>query len=190
MRTMLRAPWWALLLLSCGVAFGSDADSPVLAGKVTRIIDGDTVDVVLASGRVRVRLHGIDAPERDQPGGAEAGEWLRQRLQDRDVLLEPVSQDRYERLVAIIHDRDQNVNDALVASGHAWAYRQYLRKADRHLCESEFRARREQAGLWAAAAAHAPWEFRSTRGRGPFTDFSSQTAKECGRQRGQHAARS
>ena len=160
-----------------------------MAGKVTRIIDGDTVDVILASGRIRVRLHGIDAPERDQPGGAQASEWLRQRLQDRNVLLEPISQDRYDRLVAIVHDGEQNVNDGLVASGHAWAYRRYLRKADRHLCDSEFRARREQAGLWAAAAAHAPWEFRSTQGRGPFTDFSAQTARECARDIGKNAAR-
>ena len=179
------------LMLCCGgLAIAAGEDSPVLAGKVTKVIDGDTIDVLLGSGRIRVRLHGIDAPERDQPGGAEAGQWLRERLQDREVLLEPVTQDRYDRLVAIVHEGDQNVNAALVASGHAWAYRRYLRRADGHLCESEFSARRERAGLWGAAAAHAPWEFRSTRGRGPFTDFSSQTAKECVASRGQAAARS
>ena len=56
--------------------------------------------------RIRVRLHGVDAPERDQPSGREASEWLRQRVQDREVLLEPVTQDRYERMVAIVY-RDE-----------------------------------------------------------------------------------
>ncbi len=177
-------PARTLLLLTlscCGPAHAADPEPSVLVGKVTKIIDGDTVDVLLQSGRIRVRLHGIDAPERDQPGGTEAREWLQQHLQDRQVLLEPVTQDRYDRLVAIVHDGDVVVNDELVRSGHAWAYRQYLRKADRHLCEKESSARRHGAGIWAAVAPHAPWEFRGTNGRGPFTDFSRQTASDCAR---------
>ena len=176
---------WTLtcLLLAAGwnVALPATAGEGVLAGKVTRVVDGDTLDVLLSSGRIRVRLHGVDAPECDQPGGAEAAQWLRLRLQDREVLLEPVSQDRYERLVAIVRAGDSVINDELVRSGHAWAYRHYLRKADRHLCGKEFSARREVLGLWAAPPARAPWEYRSTRGRGPFTDYARQSAGDCQR---------
>ena len=55
-------------------------DTPVLRGKVIDVIDGDSVEVQLQSGRIQVRLHAADAPEHDQPGGRDAGRALRKRL--------------------------------------------------------------------------------------------------------------
>lgn|SRR5689334_22041419 len=153
----------------------------VLPGKVTRVVDGDTIDVLLSSGRLRVRLQGIDAPEHDQPGGREAQQWLQRRLVDHLVQLEPISQDRYERMVAIVHAQGAVVNEELVQAGHAWAYRHYLRRADRYYCDLEAGARNARRGLWALPAAHAPWQYRETSGRGPFTDFSNETAGNCRR---------
>jgi endonuclease YncB( thermonuclease family) len=171
----------ALLLLVSGMpAVPADA---VLAGRVTRVIDGDTLDVLLATGRIRVRLHGVDAPERSQSGGNEATQWLRQQVLNQDVLLEPVSQDRYERMVAIVYAGDVIVNRELLRTGTAWAYRHYLRGADRLYCDIEATARAEHRGLWRAGAAHAPWEYRRTAGRGPFTDYSRQSARDCWRLR-------
>jgi micrococcal nuclease len=155
------------------------AATAVLAGKVTRVIDGDTIDVLLSSGPIRVRLHGIDAPERDQPGGSAATEWLTKQLRDQQVMLEPVSQDRYERMVAVVHLRNRNINRELVQRGHAWAYRQYLRRGDGELCALEDRARRARLGLWAAPPAHAPWEHRASDGKGPFNSYGKSTTEEC-----------
>jgi endonuclease YncB( thermonuclease family) len=145
--------------------------SPVLTGKVSRVIDGDTVDVLLASGLIRVRLQGIDAPERNQPGGREAQHWLQKRLQGRVVDLEPVLQDRYDRLVAVVFDGEADINRELVAAGYAWAYRRYLRRSDWPLCVAEREARAAGRGLWRLAPVNrrAPWEYRHTRGRGPFS---------------------
>jgi endonuclease YncB( thermonuclease family) len=145
--------------------------SPVLTGKVSRVIDGDTVDVVLVSGLIRVRLHGIDAPERNQPGGRAAQRWLQKRLQGRVVDLEPVSQDRYDRMVAAVFDGEVDINRELVTAGYAWAYRRYLRRSDWQLCVAEREARAAGRGLWRLAPANrrAPWEYRHTRGRGPFS---------------------
>jgi endonuclease YncB( thermonuclease family) len=153
----------------------------VLPGRVLRVIDGYTLDVRLSSGQIRVRLHGIDAPERNQSGGAESTRWLHAVLQDADVNLEPVSQDQYDRLVAIVHLEGTNINESLVRAGHAWAYRRYLRRTDRGWCDLEHAAREARVGLWAAGAPHAPWEFRATRGRGPFTDHSGSNAGDCRR---------
>ncbi len=166
------------------------AGSALLAGRVLRVIDGDTVDVRLDSGRIRVRLQGIDAPERDQPGGAEATGFLARRLQDRDVLLKPVSQDQYDRLVAIIYVADVNMNSELVREGHAWAYRRYMRREERELCRLEHEARRSGRGLWQprSAPARAPWEHRATGGRGPFTDFARSELRDCLRAIGRRAA--
>ena len=183
-RAARRLCQWLLWLLVAsgppGVTQAAAAESDaVLAGKVTRVIDGDTIDVLLDSGRIRVRLHGIDAPERDQPGGSAATAWLARQILNEPVLLEPVSQDQYARMVAVVHHLDRNVNLELVRAGQAWAYRRYLRRADRDFCSIEAKARREQSGLWSAATAHAPWEYRATRGKGPFTDFSRSTAADC-----------
>jgi micrococcal nuclease len=135
--------------------------------------------VLLASGPIRVRLHGIDAPESDQQGGSAATAWLAKQLRDQQVLLEPVSQDQYERMVAVVHLRDRNINRELVQQGHAWAYRSYLRRSDAELCEIEARARRARLGLWATSPARAPWEYRATAGKGPFTSYGKSTAEEC-----------
>lgn len=167
-----------LVLLVLAMAFGANAGTPVLAGKVTRVIDGDTIDVLLSSGVIRVRLHGIDAPERDQPGGAAATAWLSGRAMDRQVLLEPLSQDQYDRMVAVLLLQKQSINRELVKSGHAWAYRRYLRREDAELCKLEANARKARLGLW-AGTAHAPWEHRATNGRGPFKDYSRTTATDC-----------
>ena len=184
---MIRHPAWLLLLagLCITAVAGAAQGDGLLPGKVLRVIDGDTLDVLLSSGRIRVRLHGIDAPERDQPGGDESRRWLQQRVQDREVQLEPVSQDQYERMVAIVYLDDSNVNRELLRQGHAWAYRNFLRRADRIFCDIEATARAGRQGLWSAAPARAPWEHRRTRGRGPFTDFGRQSAGECWRQRRQ-----
>jgi len=159
------------------------AEQAVLAGRVTRVIDGDTFDVLLSTGRIRVRLQGVDAPEHDQPGGSESSLWLQQRVLNRELLIEPVAQDRYERMVAIVYVDDANLNRQLLSSGHAWAFRRYLRAADRTFCDLEYAARRAQAGLWGLAGPRAPWEFRASRGQGPFTDFSRQSAADCWRLR-------
>ncbi|MEO6185739.1 MAG: thermonuclease family protein, partial [Steroidobacteraceae bacterium] len=72
-----------------------------------------------------------------------------------------------------------DINRDLVRSGHAWAYRRYLRRADRDLCSLEHQARRAGTGLWSIAAPRAPWEYRATGRKGLFTDFSRSTAGDC-----------
>jgi endonuclease YncB( thermonuclease family) len=173
----MRATFRLWVLLAALLCMG--ASNVVLPGRVTRVIDGDTIDVLLGSGRIHVRLHGIDAPERDQPGGLEAREWLRRRLMDQSVQLEPVSQDRYERMVAVVFAQGRSVNEELLRAGQAWAYRHYLRRMDRHYCELEEQARGARLGLWARPMPHAPWQFRATGGKGPYADFSNETVRTC-----------
>ena len=101
------------------------ADNPRLAGTVVGISDGDTVDVRLQSGMIRVRLHGIDAPERDQAYGKVAKRELSQLVYRKDVELEPIEQDRYDRLVARLWVDGLDVNAELVKRGAAWVYPRY-----------------------------------------------------------------
>ena len=98
-------------------AFAADATNPVLVGVVTKVVDADTIDVRLSSGSLRVRLYGIDAPERSQPWGSEATAFLSGKILHQTVELEPFQQDRYERMIAIVHKGDVNVNTELMRLG-------------------------------------------------------------------------
>jgi len=158
-----------------------ESDNPVLVGRVTRVLDGDTIEVALSSGPIRVRFGSVDAPEKNQPWGREARDALTRKLGDREVELDVVSQDQYDRLVAVVGLDDENVNAWLVQQGYAWAYREYTK--DKNYCAWEAEARAAQRGLWALPVAqrHAPWEFRAVqRGRaGDFTNYSNETVAQC-----------
>lgn len=154
---------------------------PVLVGSVLHVTDGDTIKVQLSSGPVSVRLHSIDAPEKDQPWGPEASAALASRLAHQRVALEVQTQDRYERLVATVFLGDENVNAWMVSEGNAWAYRDYLR--DPSYCYAEADARSRRLGLWSLppSSTYAPWEWRA-RERDPSTrlsSYSQETAANC-----------
>lgn len=167
-------------MLTLAAAEVSAADGPRLAGRVVGVRDGDTVDVRLQSGMIRVRLHGIDAPEHDQAYGRAAKRELSQMVYRKDVELEPVEQDRYERLVARLWLDGLDVNAELVKRGAAWVYRRYANEAA--WCAYEKQARDRDLGLWALPAEQqvAPWEWRRRdRLGGRFTDYSRQRVAEC-----------
>lgn len=155
-------------------------DRPRLPGTVVGVVDGDTVDVRLSSGMIRVRLQAIDAPERGQPYGDAAKQALARIVFGKAVDLEPYEQDRYDRLVARIWLGDVDVNAAMINDGYAWAYRRYLDGAP--YCIYEYDARRARRGLWQAPAGQrvAPWEWRRRKTlAGQFTDYTAQTVAEC-----------
>lgn len=159
----------------------ADDSNPVLVGTVTKVSDGDTLKVALDSGPITVRLYGVDAPEADQPWGTQSRLELAELLMRQEVALEVISQDRYDRLVAVVYLGDGNANAWLVDQGFAWAYREYLRDPD--YCYWEHDARSAQRGLWSLPPdqRYAPWEWRQwKRGRLEYvTDYSDETAEGC-----------
>jgi endonuclease YncB( thermonuclease family) len=163
-----------------GPACGA-AGAPVLVGRVTRVIDGDTVDVGLGSDPIRVRLSGADAPEHDQPWGPQAAAALQALTLGREVELEVVDQDRYERMVARVCLGNEDVGAWLIEQGDAWAYRQYL--DDPTYCAFEGVARAARRGVWSAPPSQwiAPWEWRAVHaGRAAsYTDYSGVTVASC-----------
>ncbi len=161
---MQRPGYIASLLVAACVLLSSawaGAQSPVLVGRVTEVTDGDTIHVALASGPIVVRLHSIDTPERSQPWGQQATAALARRLpQGAQVTLQPITQDEYDRLVAVVYLDDENLNAWMVQQGHAWAYRRYL--DDAQYCAWEQQARVSGLGIWSLPPSKriAPWEYR------------------------------
>jgi len=140
-------------LLLAGSAGGADsAPLPVLKARVTRISDGDSIEVDLDSGHARVRFGAIDTPEYDQPYGAQSSAALKAMLPiGSTVELEVMTQDQFRRIVALVWlidgDKRINLNEAMLRAGHAWAYRRYMK--DPKYCDMEQEARSRKLGLWA-----------------------------------------
>lgn len=131
-----------------------------LQGKVVRVIDGDTL-VLLTSDKeqVRVRLYGIDTPERGQPFGSAAKQHLTDICAGKTITVDVVNIDRYGRTIGVIYYRGSNINHQMVKDGYAWWYEQYA-KNDTKLKSLQEEARKSRRGLWSDPHATPPWQWR------------------------------
>lgn len=148
-------------------ALGSERERPPghfdLSGRVVRVADGDTLSLLDASNQQhRLRLYGIDAPEREQPHGERAAKALAQRVANRHIDAVIVDTDDYGRKVATVYLDGENLNLWLVEQGHAWWYRYHARHEHR-LEAAEQTARSGERGLWAGNQPEAPWDWRRSQ---------------------------
>jgi endonuclease YncB( thermonuclease family) len=170
----------AAVLIAPSSQAGIAGNHAVLPGVVVGVIDGDTADVRLDSGMIRVRFHAIDAPESGQPHGKAAKAALADLIFGKAVEVEPYEQDRYDRLVARVWIDGVDVNAEMLRTGNAWTYRRYA--DDPAYCTYEQAARDLGRGLWRLPANQrvAPWEWRQRKSRaGRFTDYSRETVAAC-----------
>jgi endonuclease YncB( thermonuclease family) len=140
------------LALAGSAAAAEPARTPVLAAKVVKVNDGDSLEVQMDSGTARVRLSAVDTPEYDQPYGDKSSSALKTMLPaGTPIEIEVVTQDSFKRIVAVVWrvdgDKRTNVNETMLREGHAWAYRRYMR--DARFCDLEADARDNKRGLWA-----------------------------------------
>lgn len=156
------------LVLAFGPGFSPAASAERLVGTVVGIADGDTV-TVLDSTRTqhKVRLAGIDAPEKRQPFGNRSRQTLANLVFRRQVTVEWNKKDRYRRVVGVVRVGDADAGLKLVRAGMAWHYTAYAREQssrDRVLYgQAQDDARSSRRGLWADAEPQPPWEFRATQ---------------------------
>lgn len=132
-------------------------------GEVVRIADGDTFTLLMAGNmQVKVRLHGIDCPERAQPYGTAARKALGDMLEEHRVRIEEQDRDRYGRSVAIAYTDDGlNINETLLKNGFAWHYTDYDKNPEWDKLEAS--ARNQRLGLWQEPNPTPPWEFRKVK---------------------------
>jgi len=140
----------AILLISIATA--------ELTGKVVSVTDGDSLTILVDGTQVKIRLAGIDAPERKQPFGTRAREHLAGLVHEREVRLVSAGRDRYGRTLGVVWVDGVNVNEAMVEDGMAWQYRRYDRSKRLEELESDARANRR--GLWVDPMPVEPWDWR------------------------------
>ena len=143
----------------------SAVNAEVIAGRIVGISDGDTVTLLDANKRqYKIRLTGIDAPEKKMPFGQRSKEHLSDLVFSKDVQVETEKLDRYGRTLGkILLDR-QDINLAMVNAGLAWHYKKYQQeqsRSDRLLyAHAEEQARLQRIGLWRDPNPAPPWEWR------------------------------
>jgi micrococcal nuclease len=131
------------------------------SGKVVGVADGDTITVLRVYEQVKIRLYGIDTPEKKQAFGNKAKRYTNAMIKGKSVRIVPVDQDKYGRTVALVYVDDQCLNESLVRDGYAWVYRHYCHKDFcRDWSELEGSARKNSQGLWADRNPTPPWEWR------------------------------
>ena len=164
---MKRAKWAAAAaLFTLGSLQTSSAYE--LTGRIVSIADGDTVTLLDANLRQhKIRLSGIDAPEKRQPFGNRSRLHLGTLVFGRQVTADCPKTDRYNRAVCRLEVDGVDANLAQIEAGMAWHYKAYSREqspADRwRYAKAEDRAREARHGLWADRAPVAPWDFRKAR---------------------------
>jgi len=149
---------WVLLVIAllATPALGRSAD---FSGPVVSVLDGDTLEVLHNRHPERIRLSGIDCPEKGQAYGKRAKQFTSTLVYGKEVTIQVLRKDRHGRTVAdvVLPDRT-NVSRELVRAGLAWWYRQYSK--DESLGALEEGARQAKRGLWADPNPVPPWEVR------------------------------
>lgn len=138
---------------------------PVLSwawqGKVVGVADGDTITVLHDGKGEKIRLYGVDAPEKRQDFGQRAKQFTSDQVFGKTVEVTPMATDRYGRTVGLVTVDGQSLSRNLVASGLAWVYDQYCHRDEcvqwRGLQEQ---AKASKSGLWSIPNPTPPWEFR------------------------------
>ncbi len=150
----------AFLLLAAPIAFANS-----LTGKVGRVVGGDTLYVLDANHQQhKIRLAGIDAPERKQAYGLASRKHLLSIVAGKQVTVEYQKRDRYGRIVGKVLLDGIDVCLEQVKAGFAWHYKKYQHEQSledqRLYADAEIRAREERLGLWRENNPIPPWEFR------------------------------
>ena len=154
------------LLISL-VLFASTAINagPLTPGLVVAISDGDTITLLTEDKQqLKIRLVGIDTPEKKQAYGSKAREHLASRIFKQEVEVNLRKKDQYGRHLGVIYIGGIDINQLMIQDGYAWFYKQYAKDQPKEealrYAKAEQDARAKHKGLWADPNPVAPWDFR------------------------------
>lgn len=162
------------------------ASAASFTGKVVKVSDGDTIQVLRSGRAEKIRLAGIDCPEKKQAFGQAAKRFTLNLAAQKIVTVEVETKDRYGRSIGEVFLPDgRSLNQELVRAGYAWMYRKYSSDATLAALESEARAARR--GLWAEPKPVPPWDWRrgvkKVNSSGLTAQATPSNNKDCGQKK-------
>jgi micrococcal nuclease len=161
---------WTVCVVSCMLLFNACGSGQPRTGQewsvmAVSITDGDTFVARGDGVTFKVRLQGIDAPERGQDFSKRSKERLGQLCSNAPLRVRILNKDGFGRWVSEVYDKSgRHVNAEMVASGLAWHFKKYSQ--DPELDRLERVARKALLGIWSLPNPQAPWEFRAARRSG------------------------
>lgn len=160
MKTLLFAVSLFLLIQS--------ANAGTILGKVVGVADGDTITVLdNTNTQYKIRLAGIDAPEKSQAFGKVSKKALSDLVFDKQVTVDWQKQDRYGRTVGKVLVNGHDANFAQIKSGMAWFYKKYqneLELGDRlDYLHAQEAVEHNKLGLWIDKEPTPPWDYRKQK---------------------------
>lgn len=141
-------------------------------GKVISILDGDTYDILLDGKRmIRIRMEGIDAPEKGMPFYRVAKKFLGDLCFEKNVRLEIHGKDNHERTLSFSYLEDgRELSHEMIKAGLAWHFKKY--SSDTSLSNLEIEAHNLRIGLWKDNNPMPPWVNRRLHREGVSTKDS------------------
>ncbi|WP_314395559.1 thermonuclease family protein [Leptotrichia shahii] len=146
-----------------------EVEPEILDGyQVLKVSDGDTINIQkVENGKfvgeiLRIRMYGMDAPEKTQDYGSESRQALEKLVTGKNLSVEVKNKDRYGRTVAIIYADGKNVNEEMVKTGNAWWYQEYAKK-DAQFEEYQENAKQKKLGLFSRKGYTEPWNYRKEK---------------------------
>lgn len=136
--------------------------------QVLKVSDGDTISIQkVDNGKfvgeiLKIRMYGMDAPEKSQDYGPESRQALEKLVAGKTLSIEIKNKDRYGRTVAIVYANGKNVNEEMVRTGNAWWYQEYAKK-DTQFEEYQKNAMQKKLGLFSRKGYIEPWVYRKNK---------------------------
>lgn len=131
--------------------------------KVIKVKDGDTIVILVDNRELGIRLNHIDCPEKKQPFGTKAKQFVSDACFGEKIsLVHHNKYDRYGRLIAeVILPNGKNLNKELVRNGLAWHFIKY--STDMEYAQLELSARKKKINIWTEKNPIAPWNWRKSK---------------------------
>ena len=153
------------LLLIFILFLSNIVNAKTIEGLVVGVADGDTITVLdQQKNTYKIRLQGIDAPEKKQAFGEKSKQSLHDLVHGKQVRIEYDKEDKYGRIVGKITLDDLDICLQQLVLGMAWHYKKYQNEqsvADRVVYnDAELKSKSLKLGLWADETPMPPWEFR------------------------------
>ena len=163
---------YLFILLFCTLTLHAQTKAKVIGVK-----DGDTVEVLL-DGNVPVvlRLADVDCPEKAQPYGQKAKEFVSDAIFGKKITYYPTKTDRYGRTIAKIYYNKKYLSEEIIRAGFGWWYKDYSKANYLEAIQKE--AKKAKRGLWKDKNPIAPWEFRKQKRNKTTTSATKDTKND------------